>query len=135
MKTVTTRAAISLAAMTLVLGAVIGFALVPRYSSWQEGSVIAEAGSGSLKLRQIPTDSPGLNDSYVYRCELWSQGLLCKATILHYADFAAQPSKCSIEVVSPSRAIFHIDGYDIECADFGFGSDTHSDSTWRRLNQ
>jgi hypothetical protein len=131
----TTKAAISLAVVTLVLGGIIGAALGARYSSWQQGSVVAEAGSGTLKIRQIPTNPPGLNDSYAYRCEVWSGGLLCKATILHYADFAAHPSKCSIEVVSPSRALFHIDGYDIECTDYGIGSDTHSNSTWRRLNQ
>ncbi len=131
----TTKAAILLAFVTLVLGGVFGAALGAWYSTWQQGTIVAEANSDTLKLRQIPTNPPGLNDSYAYRCEVWSQGLLCKATILHYADFAAQPGKCSIEVISPSRALFHIDGYDIECTDYGTGSDTHSNSTWRRLNQ
>jgi hypothetical protein len=131
----TNRTAIALAVVTLALGGAMGAALGTLYSSWQQGSVVAEAESGTFKLRQLPTRPPGLNDSYAYRCEVWSQGLLCKATILRYADFAAQPDKCSIDVVSPSRVLFHIDGYDIEWTGDNMGSDTHSNSTFRRLNQ
>ena len=131
----TTSKPIALAVFTLLLGGFVGFAFGARYSTWHQGSIVAEAKSGYLKIRQIPTHLPGLNDSYAYRCEIWGDGLLFKATTLYYRDFAAQAGKCSIDVLSSSRAIFHIDGYDIECTNWGLGSDRECDATWTRLNQ
>jgi hypothetical protein len=128
----TTKQSISLACVTLFAGAALG----ASYSTWQQGSAVAEANYGvTLKIRQIPNRLPGSNDSPVFRCEVWSGRFLCKATILQYASFAPQRDKCSISILSQSRAIFHIDGYDIECTDYNIGSDTHSNATWKRLNQ
>jgi hypothetical protein len=131
----TTMKAILLAAVTMLFGGFVGAVLGARYSTWKEGHVVAEAGGGTLKIREIPTQFPSLNDGHAYRCEVWSQNLLCKATMLRYEDFSAQPGKCSIEILSPSLAIFHIDGYDIECTRYGMSDDTHSTSAWKRLNE
>lgn len=118
-----------LACLTLGLGFLAG----SHYSRWKQGVVIAEADSGRFKIRQIPTHTPGLNDSYAYRCEIWHDGVLQKATTLAYADFAASPGKCRVESPSPPGVVFDVDGYKIECA--GGSSDKPADTTWKQLGQ
>jgi hypothetical protein len=119
------------ACLTLAFGFLAG----SYHSRWKQGVVIAGADSGRFKIRQIPTHAPGLNDSYAYRCEIWSDGVLEMATTLAYADFAASPGKCRIEIPSPFGVVFDVDGYKIECTYSGIGSDRPANTLWKQLGQ
>lgn len=121
--------------VTLLVFAVLalGFFFGSSYSRWTQGVVIAEDASGDFKIRQIPAQPPGLNDGYAYRCEVWQDGRLQGASTLLHPDFAAQPGKCHIEVTSPSRVVFDVDGYKIEYA--GSSGDSPATATWKQLDQ
>jgi hypothetical protein len=104
------------------------------YVSWGRGTVFArrDAGGVTLRIRQIPVRAPGFNSEFAYRCEIWRKGVLFKATTQIADGFIANRERCSIEVVSSKRAVFHLDGYRITCDEFVPYGDTPAETTWSR---
>lgn len=113
-------------AIVLCLGTICVVLALLKYYSWKRGRVVATlTHSGyTFCIREIPLQLPGLNDGYTYRCEVWSKGILTKASTDRWDSYIA--FKTSI-AVSSSGAVpgmidtvtFDLDGHKISCRPFG----------------
>ena len=102
------------------------------YREWFGGWVIAHAegeGRYSFKIRKVPLSPPGVNDGYVYRCEVWSGDVLVRASA--YTEDSWIARRVSI-TPGQTQVVFQLDDYHITCrppGDFGLVR-IPSESVW-----
>ncbi len=103
---------------------------------WHSGVVVASAQSSSgtsfpgtdlrCTIREYPRSGVPLSgDGHFYSCEVrWRQVLLA-ASAYGWDSYTAK--QCSVEITSPTAAVFTIGDYRIRCSDIGWEG-----ATWHR---